>query len=285
MNLNPNDLLIFLAVTETQSMTAAADQAGISKSAVSQALKRLEDTIGAKLLFRTTRSMSLTNAGAKLVPACQALRAAQQDIDHICKDANAGHGQSLTITAPHALCQSVLIPLLSDLARMQSLKFRLIAEDSPVDLVAHQIDLAIRVGATAPQSARISRIGTLRESIYCTATYLEQVGGAPKSLSGLSDWSHIANDWQGDPIRYQAITGETLQVSPIVRCNTVLGVTSFVEQHVGVALLPELLAAKLPTFVSVYPISETPIYALHQHGKTPPPEVRALIGKLRQALR
>lgn len=266
-------------------MTAAADQAGVTKSAVSQALKRLEDAIGSKLMFRTTRSMSLTSVGAKLIPACQALRAAQQDIDHICNDSNIGHNPSLTVTAPHALCQSVLIPLLSDLVLTQKLKFRLIAEDSPVDLVAHQIDLAIRVGATAPQNARISRIGTLRESIYCTTSYLEQMGGTPASLTDLTGWSHIANEWQGDPVRYQAQNGETLQVSPVIRSNTVLGVASFVEQNVGAALLPELIAAGNPKFVSVFPISETPIYALHQHGKTPPREVRTLIGLLRQNLR
>ncbi|MCV0429455.1 MAG: LysR family transcriptional regulator, partial [Roseibium sp.] len=57
---NSNDLLIFLSVAEARSITVAAQQCGLTKSAVSQALKRIEDAVGAKVLFRTTRSMSLT---------------------------------------------------------------------------------------------------------------------------------------------------------------------------------------------------------------------------------
>ncbi|WP_120500303.1 LysR family transcriptional regulator [Roseovarius sp. EL26] len=285
MTPNTNDLLIFLTLTETRSMTIAAQQTGLTKSAISQALKRVEDTLGAKLLFRTTRSMSLTETGSKLIPACQTLRQAQQELQQTLTAAQIRQGETLTITAPHALCHSVLVPILSDLAKTQGIKPRLIAEDSPVNLVEHQIDLAIRVGASAPQSAHISRIGTLRESIYGAPHYLERMGNPPITLLDLQNWAHIANDWQGNPIRYRSSSGETLQVLPAARSNTILGVKAFVEDGFGIALLPDLIAQGSKTLVQLLPISETPIYALHQHGKTPPKNVKALISRLRNALR
>ena len=282
---NTSDLLIFLTVTETRSMTAAAQQSGLTKSAISQALKRIEDTIGTKLLFRTTRSMSLTEAGARLIPACQTLRQAQQALQQTLIAAQAGQDETLTITAPHALCHSVLVSVLVELAEARNLKLRLIAEDSPMNLVEHQIDLAIRVGGTAPQSARISRIGTLRESLYTTQTYLNKMSGRPNRLSDMENWTHIANDWQGDPITYQTADGETLKVSPKVRSNTVLGVKTFVAEKHGVALLPDIIVTDEDTLVCLFPISEAPIYALHQHGKTPPQKVKDVISGLKNALR
>jgi len=285
MQLNVNDLLVFLTITETRSITAAADKTGLTKSAVSQALKRAEDQVGAKLLFRTTRSMTLTDQGARLIPYCRSLRQAHQDVMDVLSQSGADVRDALTITAPHALSQSLLIPVLSDLFRHRNLKLRLLAEDSPVNLVERQIDLAIRVGGTAPQAARITRIGGLRESIYASEAYLKQMGGAPDSLQDLAGWTHIANDWQGDPILYQTFDGARLRIAPMVRCNTVRDVSAFVRQGLGVGLLPDIVAEQDGDLTHVIAVTETPVYAVHQHGARPPKNIRDTITALRTALR
>ena len=285
MQVNLNDLLIFLAVTETRSITAAADRAGVTKSAVSQALKRLEDQIGTKLLFRTTRSMSLTEQGARLIPDCRALRQAQQDVIDTLSQSGTDAIDAMTITVPHALSQSLLIPVLADLFRHKKVKLRILVEDNPVNLVEHQIDLAIRVGGSAPQTARVSRIGTLHESIYASESYLYQAGGVPETLQELASWAHIANDWQGDPIVYKAYNADVLKVSPQVRSNTVRDVSALIRQGLGVGLLPDIVARQDGDLVKVLPVSATPVYALHQHGTLPSRNIKDIIAALKSALR
>jgi len=281
MKLNPNDLLIFLTITETRSITEAAARNGLTKSAVSQALKRLEDAIGAKLLFRTTRSLSLTEAGMRLLPMCRKMREAQQEIDAAIADLT-DKSASLTVTAPHALCQPLLIPLL---AQISDTDIRVIADDAALNLVDHQIDLAIRVGAPAPQSAQITRIGTLNESLWASDVLVRKMGGIPGDLRVLETWPHVANDWQGSPLRYALENGEMLSARPRFRCNTVHGVLGFITGRSAIGLLPDILASSHPGLARVAPVSQSPVYALHQHGKTPPPGLRDLIRALRQRLK
>lgn len=281
MKLNPNDLLIFLTITETRSITEAATRSGLTKSAISQALKRLEDAIEAKLLFRTTRSLSLTEAGMRLLPMCRKMREAQQEIDATIADLT-DKSASLTVTAPHALCQPLLIPLL---AQVTDTDIRVIADDAALNLVDHQIDLAIRVGAPAPQSAQITRIGTLNESLWASDALVQYMGGVPGDLQELSGWPHAANDWQGSPLRYLLENGGVLTAHPRFRCNTVHGLQEFIAQGSAVGLLPDILAQTDPRLTPLVPISQSPVYALHQHGKTPPPGLRDLIQALRSRLK
>ncbi|WP_156121691.1 LysR family transcriptional regulator [Halocynthiibacter namhaensis] len=282
---NTNDLLIFLSVTETRSITATADQCRVTKSAVSQALKRAEDAIGARLLFRTTRSMSLTETGMRLLPLCRKLRDAQNAVAEAAQNIATGQTERLCITAPHALCQALVVPVLTQLPELSQIEIRLIAEDAALNLVEHQIDLAIRVGAPAPQSARISKIGTLKESLWVSPDFLATIGGLPSVLQGIETWPHIASDWQGTPATYQLPSGETLTARPQIRCNTVLGLRDFIAQGAGIGPLPDLLAESDPKLTRVTSISESPIYAMHQHGKTPPTQLQTLVKALRKALR
>lgn len=281
MKLNPNDLLIFLTITETRSITEAAARSSLTKSAVSQALRRLEDAIGAKLLFRTTRSLSLTEAGMRLLPMCRKMREAQQEIDAAITDLT-DKNVALTVTAPHALCQSLLIPLLSQISDTD---IRVIADDATLNLVDHQIDLAIRVGAPAPQSAQIARIGTLHESLWASDALVQKMGGIPGELQTLEVWPHVANDWQGSPLRYPLESGDMLTARPRFRCNTVHGLLGFIAEGSAVGLLPDILACSHPGLIRLVPVSQSPVYALHQHGKIPPPGLRDLIRALRQRLK
>lgn len=282
---NTNDLLIFLSVAETGSLTAAAAQTRVTKSAVSQALKRTEDAVGQRLLFRTTRSMSLTEAGMRLLPLCRQLRTARDDITSAIDTLSGGASQTLCITAPHALCQALLIPLLAEIPELAAVHIRLIAEDAALDLVQHQIDLAFRVGAPAPNSAMISKVGVLKESLWASHDLLQRKAGLPDRLSDLADWPHVASDWQGNPLSYSLPDGGALQITPGLRCNTVIHVQDFVARGCGVGLLPDLLAGSDPRLARVTEISETPIYALHQHGKNLPKALQTLVKAARIALR
>ncbi|MCV0427984.1 MAG: hypothetical protein K5905_21210, partial [Roseibium sp.] len=223
--------------------------------------------------------------GARLLPHCESLRQVQEDLQETLDRSGADLQQTLKITAPHVICQSLLVPVLSRFLTTGGGKIRLIAEDAPINLVEHKIDLAIRLGGTAPQTAHISRIGYLHKSLFASNSFLAERGGIPALTEELATWPHIANDWQGDPVVYETGDGTVLRVSPLVRCNTVLGVRDFIAEGQGIGLLPDVLAVNEDSICSVIPIYKTPIYALHQHGRTPPKQVREIISWLRTALR
>jgi len=284
MKLNPNDLLVFLTVTETRSLTAAADKIGLTKSAVSQALTRLEDQIGARLLFRTTRSISLTEQGARLIPSCRALRQAQQDVVEVLSQSSDSIQEKLVITAPYAISQSLLVPVLSDIVRRRNIRLRLLTEDGTTNLVEQQIDLAIRVGTVDLQSAYISRIGTLHESVFASQAYLDSVGGRPGTLHDMAGWRHISNDWQGDPIIYRTPGFEPLKVAPAIRCSSVRDVSAFLNQGLGVGLLPDAIAAQSDGLIRLFPVSASPIHAIRQHGIKPSAAQKEVISTLRAVL-
>jgi len=284
MKLNPNDLLIFLMVTETRSLTATADKTGLTKSAISQALTRLETQIGARLLFRTTRSISLTEQGARLIPSCRALRQAQQDVVEVLAQSSDNFQETLVITAPHAISQSLLVPVLSDILRKRNIRLRLLTEDGTTNLVEQQVDLAIRVGTVDLQSAYISRIGTLHESIFTSPAYMQSVGGPPQTLQDLADWTHVSNDWQGDPISYHTAEHGSLKVAPTIRCSSVRDVCAFLSQGLGVGLLPDVVAQEASGLLRLFPAATTPVHAVRQHGVKPSAALKDVIDTLRRAL-
>ncbi len=287
MTPNPHDMLLFLEVVETRGFTAAARSTGLTKSAVSQAVRRLEDAVGQQLLFRTTRALSLTDAGARLLFHCRALRKVQQaTLEDVAKGGGSLR-ETLTVTAPHALCGPVLVPALQRFLSDRKIALHLIAEDAPVNLVERQIDVAIRVGAKGPQSALVSRIGWLTESLYAHRAYVTARGGAPAALSDLSGWAHIANEWQGQPIVYESPNGHMISVAPEIRCNTVLDVMSFVRRGFGVALLPDIAVDAEDDrrqLIRLFPIGKTEILSMHNYGVRPPAKVRDFVAFVRAAL-
>ena len=289
MRPNPIDMLVFLEVAEARSFTAAANRLGKTTSAVSQAVSRLEHELGNRLFYRTTRSLSLTDAGMRALSHCRDLKRIYQDATADLKNANTAATGTLSVTAPHALSTSIVGPALQGfLSDNPGMKCRLVADDMPIDMIEHRIDLAIRVGEPRQQAARMSKIGTLKESLYCGTGLVTELGGLPSRFQDLNEWDHIANDWQGAPVTYIGPDGGVVKVTPRIRCNSVLDAHNFAVAGAGIALLPELLTGHdegRNNLVRLYPISESPIYAVHMFEGQPPPMVRQFIAYLKTRLR
>lgn len=289
MKPNPIDMLVFLEVAEARSFTAAASRIGRTTSAVSQAVARLEQELGSRLLYRTTRSLSLTDAGVRALSHCHELKDVYTAATAELSEAGGDPTGTLCVAAPHALCGSIVGPALQHfLSEHAGLSCRLIADDSPVDLVEHQIDLAIRIGDPSPQTARITKIGTLSKSLYCSPDFLDAKGGAPQSFSALETWDHIANEWQGSPVTYAGPAAQIIKVTPRFRCNSVLDVYHFAVAGAGVALLPVPIAESAngqDRLTHLFPISQTPVYAVHLFEGRPPPKVKKFIALLRKTFR
>lgn len=280
------DMHVFLTVVEARTFTAAAEQLRRTKSAVSQAISRLESDIGVHLLYRSTRSLSLTEAGTQFYGHCRDIR----DVyDNALLEIKAKPSGTLSVTAPHAICKSVVDPAIAKFVEIYpDIDVRLLADDSPMDLIESQVDLAIRVGDLTLQSAKVSKLGMLYESLYACPEYIASQGGLPEELAVISNWSHIANDWQGVPVKYVLPKGDVLRVTPRVRCNSFYDMVRLAKLGAGVARLPDITVLPSVTegsLIKMCKVSATPVYYMHLFSNKPPAKVKKFITLLRDGFK
>jgi DNA-binding transcriptional LysR family regulator len=181
-DINLNRLVVFVAVVEAGSLAGAARQLGLAKAMVTTHIQKLEAELRASLLVRTTRRLSLTEAGA-------AFHAAAQRIVQLAEDAVASarhHGGqvqgSLRITSPVDYA-AVVAPVAAALMRAHpGLRVELLTADGVLDLVASGIDLGLRVGWLADSSHQATRVGSFRQWLLASPALL--AGHAPPTHPG-----------------------------------------------------------------------------------------------------
>ncbi len=282
------DMMVFMAVVEARSFTGASIHLGRTKSAISQTISRLESDMDTRLLLRSTRSLTLTDAGAQFYDSCANIKHAYDTaLDNFWEDTTDPQG-NLSLTAPHALCGDIVAPVIKQyFALYPKMHVRLIAEDASVKIIEEHIDVAIRVGHPDGQTARITKVGTLTESLYAHPEYIAAQGGVPDDLAQLANWDHLANEWQGNPVTLHIGKNIAFKVKPRARCNTMPDILRLTQSGLGVARLPDLTAASgiaNNTLIPIAPLSETPIYAIHQFSNKPPKKVRQFIKLVRKQI-
>ena len=172
-----SDLAIFHRIAEERSFTAAADRLGITQSAVSQTLKRLEGDLGVKLLFRTTRSLAPTAAGerllGKLAPAIDELEAEIEDLRRL----SAQPGGRLRVTCgKHAADTLVWLAFSQLIARHPEIDGELSVENRYVDIVAERFDVGIRLHEQLEMDMVAVPIGPpLKVAVVAAPGYLASV--------------------------------------------------------------------------------------------------------------
>ena len=179
-------LPVVLAVARHKGFASAAAELGMSPSAVSHAVRTVEDRLGAPLFARTTRSVSLTEAGARLVAS---IEPALVDISKAAEALSAERGEVtglLRINAPRIVLETALTPVLAKLAwRHPRLTVEIFVNDALVDIVAQGFDAGIRLGESVQQDMIALRLTQpLKAIVVASRTYLD-AKGAPKTIADL----------------------------------------------------------------------------------------------------
>ncbi|HYG87844.1 MAG TPA: LysR family transcriptional regulator [Azospirillum sp.] len=147
--IDPSDLATFLAIATHRSFRAASVELGVTPSALSHALRTLEERVGVRLVNRTTRSVSLTEAGERLYGR---IRPAFLDIDDAIEDLNSFRGRpagTLRLNAPRLAAQLVLLPMITEfLHAYPDIRVELLADDALTDVVSAGFDAGVRFGET-----------------------------------------------------------------------------------------------------------------------------------------
>jgi len=190
------DLLAHLptvaAVARRRGFAAAAAELAMSPSAVSHAVRALEDRLGEPLFARTTRSVSLTEAGARFLAA---ISPALDDIGRAAEALGAGRGEIsgvLQISASRVAQEMVLTPILARLAALHPrLTVEARADDGFVDIVAEGYDAGVRLGASLQRDMVALRLTPPFKAIVVASPAYVEARGAPQDLAGLHDHNCI----------------------------------------------------------------------------------------------
>lgn len=247
IDINLNRLVVFVAVVESGSITAAARRLGLAKTMVSVHLQRLEAEIGSSLLVRTTRRLHLTEAGSLFYEACQKiLHDTEAAIADISSNTQQLRGK-LRISTTIDYGASVVAPLIARLTRANpELRVELLSSDHRVDMVAEGIDVSIRIGRLTDSSHRAALIHHFDDWVVAPPGFFPSLHTfTPKSLEdfpfvGLSVLPN-PNNWT---FSRKGNSSETVRFTAAIMANTASAVRAAVLAGAGFMIQPDFMVAE-----------------------------------------
>jgi len=172
-----NDTLVFVKVVELGSFIAAAKALRLPKTTVSRKVQDLETRLGAQLLHRTTRKLGLTEAGNVYYEHCQRIARELDEAESAVGQLSSGPRGWLRVTAPYSLGTTWIAPLLGEFhARHPEVRVELVLSNDALDLIASEIDLALRIGNLPDSNLVARKLSVFRTAVYATPSYIERFG-------------------------------------------------------------------------------------------------------------
>lgn len=289
---------VFAETVAAGSMSAAGRRLGMSASAVSQTLRALERQMGVTLLHRSTRKLTLTEAGERCYPHCLRLvEAARAAADSLLQARDAPSGE-LRVAAPVGFAAHIAQALAPVLAQAPDLRLRLLVDDAMIDLIDERIDIAVRVGQLA-DSNWVARPLCEIEMILCAAPAYVERHGSPATPADLPsfDWIAWARETQdaGDAaptiaLMLHGAAGEAqrLQVPVRIASNNHVALQQMCEQGLGIARLGysdvqgPLSRGNLLRLLPQWRITPLPVVAVTQRREGEPAKVRVAVEALKR---
>jgi len=252
------DMRCFVQVAELQSVTRAADQLNLAPSAVSRRLKDLEARLGAQLLTRTTRRMSLTEAGQVFYTRSQQILSDVAEAEAEVSDESHGLSGTLRVAAPLTFGVDHLSGLVADfLAEHPQLAVELDLSDRLADLVGEGFDLAVRIGTLRDSSLVARRLADVRMVLCAAPDFLRRHGtpADPQDLKRLPCLCYAGSD-RPDIWRFRTAEGAEswVQVPMRMRSNNGSVLRDAAAKGVGVTLQPSFIVHRALATGELVPI-------------------------------
>ena len=217
------EMTAFVAVAERLSFAKAAVQLGVSRSALSETMRGLEDKLGVRLLNRTTRSVALTQVGERLLaelrPALASFEAAVESINQF-RDKPAGH---LRLTVPRPAAKMVIEPILGKfLAAYPAISLEIVTDSALTDIVRDRFDAGIRPGHVLEQDMIAIRVGEdARPTVVGSPDYLRR-HGHPKTPVDLQTHNCIRQRFASGAIHQWAFEKRGKSVEVMVKGSLIV---------------------------------------------------------------
>jgi DNA-binding transcriptional LysR family regulator len=280
----------FARVVELGNFSRAAERLGLSTSAVSRQVAELEQHLDVRLLNRTTRRLSLTEAGQAYYERCVQLLADLDEADASVRPATIVPKGQLRLTCGVTFGERYLAPAIADFsAAHPQLTFDLDLSDRAVDLVEEGFDLALRIGSLGAQAMVARRIGWTQLICCASPDYLRR-RGAPQTPEELLQHDCLAYTYVASPNAWTFETpdGErrTVRIPTRHRANSGRMLTSLAAAGMGIALEPDFIVApevrsgELVPVLTGFPSPRSPIAAVYPSRRHLSAKVRAFVDYL-----
>jgi len=283
-----NAALVLVRVVQMGSFRGAAGALGMPATTVSRKVAELEEQLGAQLLHRTTRRLSLTAAGAAFVEEAEAAFARLETAVAAVTEHQSVPRGTIRVTTTVPLGERLLAPIVAEfLEAYPSLDVLVHLTDRAVDLGAERFDVAIRAG-TLPDSSLVARlVGQSTYRVVASPAYLAR-HGTPRRPSDLSSHACLRFTKSGTAVRTTWPFGKgkravEVPVGGRLVSDDFVVLRKAAERGLGVARLPIVVvheAIRAGTLVSLlesYAPPPTPLHILHAGGKHVPPRTRTFI--------
>jgi len=283
-------MAIFAVVVQEGGFTAAAKRLGLGKAAVSEQVSRLEASLGQRLLNRTTRRLSLTEAGDAHLPRCEtALDAATESHDRARAQSSEPTGL-LRLTTTSEFGTLRLAPLIASYAAAHPrVRIEMVLENGLLDLVEQRIDLAIRMGRLSDPSLISRKLGEA-DLWICAAPGVFDRAPVPKAPEDLSAHNWVLPSWTDRPgrlsLRGPGGSNHDLRIEGRVFCNLSEASRALILAGFGLglavdfAVAEDIAAGRLVRVLPDYHLPSLGIYALYPARPHLPLKVRSFLDHL-----
>ncbi|MEH6500735.1 MAG: LysR substrate-binding domain-containing protein [Pseudoalteromonas distincta] len=279
----------FVSVAELGHFSGAAKRLGVSSSHVSRQVARLEDRLQTRLLYRSTRKVSLTEAGITFLAHCQRLIDARDEAMQAVSDLGGTPKGLLRVTCAVAYGEDFIMPLLNDFMQQHpQLKIEMTLTNQTLDLLHGSYDLAIRLGRLQDSSMIATRLAPRHMYLCAAPAYLER-HGAPHSLSELPRHNCLVGS--SDTWQFQQSGREIpLRIQGNWQCNSGKAVLEAALRGFGLCQLPDyyvhehLRSGRLRALLPQHQPPHTAVWALYPQQRHLSPKVRQVVELLREGL-
>jgi DNA-binding transcriptional LysR family regulator len=276
----------FLRLAESGSFTQVARELGTSQPSISRQISALEDRLGARLVQRTTRSVTLTEEGRRFYDRALLVLESIQEAEASVGRGNRRPAGRVRIAAPVAFSRLHLMPLIPGfLDRHPEVTIDLIMHDGFADLVAEGIDVALRVGEPADPTLIAKRLGETRRVAFASPLYLKK-HGEPAHPRELASHSCIRYTLLATGTRwlFDSPAGPlSVEVTGPFQANNSEGVREAVLAGLGIGVLPiwaftdEIRKGLVKVILQAFEPRRLPLNALYPSRRFVPAKVRAFI--------
>jgi DNA-binding transcriptional LysR family regulator len=285
-------LRTFVRVAERGSFSAAACDLQVTQSTVSKAITALEQSLGVRLVNRSTRSVSLNETGSAYYQRCRRILSELDEADAVVAGLQGHISGTLKIAAPVPFGLTFISPRVARFHMQHpGLQVEIDLDDRALNLVEEKIDVAIRLGDPGTPGLVARRLGDSRFVAVASLTYLA-ARGVPKRPEDLAvhnclAYAHQSERWEWRTVRSVA---RTVNVSGNYRSNNLLALRDAALAGIGVARLPqwmvdaEIKSGALRRVLEDYHLPSFGIYAVFPSARQMPAKVRAFVEFMREEL-
>lgn len=288
-------LFILLKVSESGSFSSSAKELGIGQPAVSRAVESFEQELGVKIFHRSTRKLSLTDEGRKIIAEARKVTESYEQLLFV-SQLKSEHQGLVRVTCPNALGTVYLIPAVLRFNKLYpQIAIQLRITDSYLNFYENEIDVALRVGELKSSQMIAKYIGNLQRIAVASDLYI-RTAGVPNSVSELADHNCIIVNNVGSGAYWEGVESDAKSFSTKVEGKIVvdnyLALRAAVESGLGIGLAGRFLFAEkgrlrkgLSQVLAHIEFNSQPVHLVFREKKNLPARIRLFVDFILNDLR